>query len=802
MNRSLVNREVSDDQFVRFYLSRRGDSVARLQVANVGFLVAMLFSYLYVSDYGYLFGNIMTWLLPSSFCLAFALLFKLCPTALERLGLFPADTWPRIGMFVLTLRILNLVRVVLELIGADEINMGLCTRQWPHGDELPVLHLLTDVMESYVWTQFMFSPPWGILLCAVEASCSCTRLSSCFHIFRPYVSSNYYPFLILVSYFSLLAAVHTVLFVWYVTNMEDIRQVNVLSALREKEDEGSHRQVKTALQFVFGSLTGLKNIFVSRGELSTQSNFNSIMQATQRNIRAITLLLDDVTVLTALEEAPFEPATTACVDLLSILRESIRELEDASVPTVSVRIRFNDAASRNPILQCSEPMMNCVFSNVAYHVMAMIRRHSVRQRVGYRPYLNVVGYTFETVRRGQTNLMLRLVFDHNGDMAATFEMAESAKLMDGTEIFAIPGRGGLKANHHMTDDTPIFSVRSYPVLTCRDVYSINDDVGDETKLSPLALCTLHDVLMDCGGALLLQDYYISGDEMASRSRQFNRIVVDIPAKENLQIRQVVPGRKLSNAGRYVGGVSEFINLKFALLIVDKSLRATVSSILQSIGVKFDIYVPKNKLMVKHDFDLSKIMREKYTSVLFDVEIVGSELRKKGYFGERVFFTPNSIILEPQNKSEAMYDCILPIPCRMNALRQYIQSGVKVAGSPALLSREQSLHELTTGDSKINTRSKSELIASKTIGEDFLRRWVKYIHTVCALSTLYNILMTGVVKYCGVLGRVANWLFFESYDTHELLKFGRQFSIKSSAFGMPQFSRNVESMCVIVLCFIT
>lgn len=787
--------ELSEElEFLLFYTSRRAGSIVRLMIVNSIFLLAMLGVYFYSRDAGYLLGNILSWFLPSLLCLALVVLFECYPQLLDKYGLRSPYAWKQVGYFLLSLRAYNLLRIVMEFLQIDFANGTVCTdfEGHMHGNVLSSVHIMVDYMEAYVWTGILFQAPWGVLFCTVEMCTTCLRLWSCLPILKPYISSVFNPHWFVVPYYVLLAVVHSFLIESYRRNMRDIDTVKSTIVNLKQEQEQAHRHVKISLQYIWGSLSKFKKLYVNPSDVR-----DNIKHAVSRNIKAATLIMDNLTVLHALENNTLTSGKTAVTDLLVVVRDLIMELEDFSVQHINIRKSLADDRARRSTLLCSEAIMQSVFGNVAYFIMSMIRRRSLRQRVGYNPYLNVCGYFYELLHKnGARQLMVRLVFDHNGDMMGD-GAPDSSEVFDGTEIFEIPGSMGTKADHFINNATCVLSLRTYRVQTCRDVYSSTDRLASSGSLSPLCLSLLHDVLVQCGGSFLVQDYFIADDDVRSRTVQFGRIVVDLPCMDNSL--KIIPrlGHKIFKSGSNIAistDKKEEESIKYAVLLADKSLQATVLAGLRNFGVKTSVFAHKRILTGALDFDVDKILLERYTHVLFDVESVGLALRQGGFSGERVFFAANSIMLQSSQGVNASYDSVLPVPCRNNVLKRFVFSNAN--SMPAVVSKEYSSTE----------QLKNDVLSQYAQVEQIFMHIDRYarvgIFTELAKAKAPLLVLKFLQRFMIGLFSVFYFIFFDRIDTpinttsHNpesltSVKFGSQFSFSGVFLGMPLFARELE-----------
>lgn len=772
----------ADLDFLLYYFSHRAGSIVRIQILNVIFLIGMALSYVAVADFGYSSGNLTTWLIPAMFCLCFVVIVECGPLTIDRFGNQVVWLWHRIGLFTLALRVFNLLHLILEGVGLNPMNGGIClntSEDWAYG--LPVLHVLTDYMEIYLWTQIMFDLPWGLLLVATECATILLRLYSCQHIVRQHFSSLYYPCVFILPYFVIVAATHFYMMLAYRAHMADIEQIQHVSENWKVELETAHRDIKLSLHNIWGSLHKLRTIY--RPIVGGNS---VVTHDVARNVRSLVLLLDDTTVLKSLKDGVLFPSRrTPVEDLAILLHELIRELEDSSVHAMMLFISLSDVRAKSPILLCGEDIFNNLLSNAIFYAITMMRRRAAQQRAGFKPFFHVCGYSYDIVNKGEKNSMLRLVLDHNGEAATDCKAPDSPSLFSGLEVFTIPGAGEDIAVHNKIDNGKIYSVQTYPVLWVKDVFCVNgNEVLKGKKLSPLYLGTLSEGLRYCGGNLTVEDYYVQSSDPNAQSKRFNRLIIDIPCLDTPKLKSPVRiGRRFSKANSNIAlNGEDKEQVRFALMIFDKDLRSEVSSLLLSMGVRADICQSKGGFIAGHEFDMSNISSH-HTHVLFDDLAIGSMLKNIKYRGERVFFAPNSIFRESNLDDRNKFERVLPVPFNTQVFKNFVRSASAVTSLPP--------YTVQVEASQLGSPKKSMVMLVNKCFSNLL------------LIPIYRWLGPTVKKnlwrLLKVFGRALYWLFLGSMDfgfgksfkTREKVKFGNYFSFKSVFFGMPMFGMDVE-----------
>jgi hypothetical protein len=133
--------------------------------------------------------------------------------------------------------------------------------------------------------------------------------------------------------------------------------------------------------------------------------------------------------------------------------------------------------------------------------------------------------------------------------------------------------------------------------------------------------------------------------------------------------------------RYRRGGGNKSDFKILIMISQNELLSSL------VGYLSDLKTPNDVINIKHgNFSKRQLLgldatptsrMNLYSAIFFDLEEVGVALHDMGYLGERVLFTPNSIVLEntptPKRRS---YTHVMPIPCALFVLRQFIAQSKK------------------------------------------------------------------------------------------------------------------------------
>lgn len=582
-----------------------------------------------------------------------------------------------------------------------------------------------------------------------------------------------------------------------------------------------------------------------------------------------------------------------------MLSNLIRGLEDPMVSKLAAQVKshviLNDAQTRSPILGCSTAMLNSIISNVALFAMTAIRRRAFRQRIGFRPYLNVVGFILEEegvssersspdfsyrywleslvdrrmgsdssvkeVRGGRTKL--RLVFDHNGDASTmsqdnegdsgdgtssalwswlckfsgklssskySFPDIHKRPLMDGTEVFQVYSISGNRPGHTVSSNSPIFRAHPVPVRSCREAYSVNEDILIESELSPLTATTADAVVADCGGSFSMQDFLVAdkNDEL-SRSKQFSRVIVDIPcmdrpAQSGHGIRPTAlhhppspkphgrqpPSPKPHGPTKPTTSKQMF---RVCIIVSDKQLLASLQGILLNLKIETDILKIKKDAFSTEKLKNSGILAIEYGAVFFDLDYIGIALGEIGFKGDRVFFTPNALLESSKHRS---FDHILAIPCQQYAIHQLIVSHRSKVPSP--LSHGAPLIKEAPASIFADVFQQAVLKFHQT--QKSYAAFAQFIRTLSRLRNVLTTIWHGILAFVYWLLIDSKWScagqrdhsccamtqasFDSVYSTsiansksggqgvEELPNFGSQFSFKSSNLAIPTFSPEIES----------
>lgn len=155
------------------------------------------------------------------------------------------------------------------------------------------------------------------------------RLLSCSTVLKQYVTQIAYPIAFMLLYYLLLYLYYQVLDSFYQSSFNEITKVRLLSSSRAKELDGLNRSIKLALQYISGCLTKFESAGASSPHSRTSVNklAGESMQVILRSVQHIvsykgqcyvdnfnadftllflqTLLLDNVVVLTKLEDGSF-----------------------------------------------------------------------------------------------------------------------------------------------------------------------------------------------------------------------------------------------------------------------------------------------------------------------------------------------------------------------------------------------------------------------------------------------------------------------------------------------------------------
>ena len=707
------------------------------------------------------------------------------------------------------------------------------------------------------------------------------RLVSCLNPLRDYVAHEAYIFIILIAYYILLSLYHYLLEGFYRTSFRDITKIKFLSLKREKDLDNSNRNIKLgmykhtvyflraagdeymvyiALQRISGSLSKFESSihFSNKGKIKRKSNKESFgnesMPIILRNIQHITLILDDIVVLEKLEDSPFPKATSGSIDLSSVLHEMIRSLEDATVPRLMSHVIFNDVQTRSPIISCSTSMLNIIIGNIILHAMTAIRRRSLRQRVGYKPYLNVVCYVVEDFSNDrnttlhQNDRILRLVFDHNGDFASidfnktpetrnpntnstimnflhcirapneSYSSNEN-KLFDGTEIFQVQLLSGARPSHNVASRGSVYTIEPVNISSSKEAHCVNEDKLRLNKLSALTIVTADAVTKDCGGKMTLEDFIVSNDAEGSGGLPFSRVIVDIPCSDSAQQKPLFRNgryrKKKAPSTLYPDDNKKHSLIKIYLIIFDKEVLSSLLVILKDMNVSGDILRISKSEFSSDQLNGPAIIKSKYTAVFFDIEAVGTALRDVGYFGERVFFTPNSLL--EGNIRSSNFEHVMPIPCTPFVVRQFLVPR---------LTKSLSISDKNKISGVIPTNSEEYGVKYHIIDYAFqLQYWLHSFHVLVFLSRMSYRLFACLLWVLKASKLALKWFFFEPLqapllnisnfssffsscevigngnanfrkndiadNSADLPNFGSQFSFIGTFFAIPYFSSEVE-----------
>lgn len=637
-------------------------------------------------------------------------------------------------------------------------------------------------------------------------------------------------------------------------SFSELKKVRGLSLARAKELDRLNRSIKLALQFISGCLTKFEAAGAVGGRSANHVRklSGAPMQSTLRSVQHITLLLDDIIVLTKLEEGPMIGGTCGSADLSGVLRDLVHGLEDPSVPKLMIHIKLNDAQTLQPTLRCSTAMLNSIIGNVALYAMTAIRRRAFRQRVGYKPYLNVVGYIVESdefesisnftylgkVRKyvfgdkmnasemiDGRKMMFRLVFDHNGDVASSRRVGESVagneaiccnvskkcmrskdyaattsrELFDGTEIFQKSSLGGSIPAHNVVSKGRVFTAHDVPVALCRDAYSVNEDKVILDELSPLTIATVNGVVNSCGGNFLITDFVVDSDEDASlRSSQFNRLIIDIPCQDNPTSVTGALCKNQSNSVLDPYPLPTASSMKIFIAIAEKQLYSSVFFLMEKMKIPGDAIHLKKRNISKNQIDYAAILKGKYTAVFFDLEYVGVRLRDMGYTGERVFFTPD--VLLKSSKEQLNYEVVMPIPCQLFDIRQYIErkaktsTTIQVAVDAPMSPSRDAKHDCLTA----------------------LRRWADIVYWIIGktfffAASIRQIMHAAMISHQRIRN-LLRWILLDSIivspaavgvATADITPdFGPQFSFVKCMLMLPQFQMATECKLFVLLYVFT
>lgn len=132
------------------YFKTRGNSLIRLQIANIVFLSGMLLISRSVRDdiaaLSSLLYSTLLWMVPSAFCLCFLLCNVLVAKVLTTLTEENAVvTWERVGWFVCSLRGYHLLLVIMGSLGIVDAPVDICRPNEIYGTLLPAIIVAVDV---------------------------------------------------------------------------------------------------------------------------------------------------------------------------------------------------------------------------------------------------------------------------------------------------------------------------------------------------------------------------------------------------------------------------------------------------------------------------------------------------------------------------------------------------------------------------------------------------------------------------------------------------------------------------------
>ena len=202
MNGPLLKRRMWELYFVE-----RTASLLRLQLANIVYLCLGLGVSAYSGGVWIHSRNVAVWLTPAVVSL-FAIIIGRCYESTAAHNGFNLNYyWPRVGLFVLSLRCYHLVILSLSRLLHDHTVQEFCNIHSDSESNIQfIIYFITDLMEAYVWSTFLFPYPWGFTLCAAELTTSLLHIEACWDHLTMYLSHPLYALVVIISYYFILSA--------------------------------------------------------------------------------------------------------------------------------------------------------------------------------------------------------------------------------------------------------------------------------------------------------------------------------------------------------------------------------------------------------------------------------------------------------------------------------------------------------------------------------------------------------------------------------------------------------------------
>ena len=558
------------------------------------------------------------------------------------------------------------------------------------------------------------------------------------------------------------------------------------------------RTFKIAAQSLSDSIAQLS---ASGINLTNRPSSVTDMQTFVRNINSIKLLAENISLSASLESegssSQSESFTTFCTQ--SEMEELIQRFKDSSTQAISVNIYLGDKNETPPIIQCSSSSMYCILNSLILHSMSSVRRRSLRQKAGYRPYINVVGYVYENEKKN--DVIFRLILDHNGDIPNFGESVSSSTLLSGTEVFSVPGSAGRKVEHYSANRGTIFSVRSLRVLSIWETFMQTEVEYDQEKLPPLSVSTAKLLLQECGGSLTVEEYYVDDDKIMSRSLRFCRLITEFSSKKleearvdrdvDRQPRQHRRGsKKMDSVPKDMKYRANRLNC--ALIISDRALLPPLCNNLFKINVDGDMFACD--MWTLSNEQLSQILSNRYKFALFDAVWIGKLLFSKKFKGKLVLLQEDNMdaYYGVTDVNKPYVDVTIPWSCSQQDLRK-------------LFLEDSGAKELLDSDGPQNANSVKKIRNSVFFVNQLLEKFDKF-RILCFMylqsTVLYIVIANFVRKVYKYLQFALYWVFLGRADSYlpDLEARRGKLSIKAAKHLSQQSIDNFQGAYLAMPCF--
>jgi hypothetical protein len=504
--------------------------------------------------------------------------------------------------------------------------------------------------------------------------------------------------------------------------------------------------------------------------------------------------------------------------MTSIRRKTIRH-RTGYVPKLVVSAQVHDGPSLPSLLESFESMSFTIFSSLSSH-------RAGRDHLKKRSNKQVQGFS---------GPVLRLVFCHNGELAAQNVEEESSSAANAPHPFyhrvlnglsaLLPADdareysvsvsreasvGGSSMNHYddpfsasasSSDEKKIFKKRYVPVVSSSDSYlhRLSAETAPQLTLSPITLVTAQALLKINGGRLTNLDL-ISDDPARARS-QYSCVVMDIPCvslstssggggggEENEEPPSSQVGLK-----KEVRGKNTFC---VVLMVRDKGLSKAIQQKLTELEQNF--------VLRDNARDRSlDISGHKQDVLFFDREEDARSVREGGYGNPAVLFSRDAAYRLPDSYTES-FAFVIPVPFKTMKLKNVLAKlvgGLHTQRSDAVTKKTQ---VPAGGD---NGSIKAE--ANDRWVNRIYRRTMRYLMTFPRFKIMTTVLYTiysFLIDFCfwfaleqvdkPILNTIPETDFavfrFDRYSSRFL---GLQFKFIRDFAAMPMFNSVMESKLV-------